>query len=102
MPVDEQLRAAGVAGGWLYAIGDCNGLAPPTHMGKYHGRIALRATSVEILGEPVGLDVAHAYQSDGGTPYAVDCTCGCSPGTIRGMSSSTVGFAVADEDQERL
>src|SRR5690349_300440 len=70
-------------GGWLYAIGDCNGLAPPTHMGKYHGRIALRATSVEILGEPVGLDVAHAYQSDGGTLYAVDCTCGCSPGTIR-------------------
>ena len=26
--VDGQLRAAGVPGGWLYAIGDCNGLAP--------------------------------------------------------------------------
>ena len=38
--VDGQLRATGVAGGWLYAIGDCNGLAPFTHMGKYHARIA--------------------------------------------------------------
>jgi dihydrolipoamide dehydrogenase len=47
--VDGQLRAAGVDGGWLYAIGDCNGLAPLTHMGKYHGRIAAAA----ILGREV-------------------------------------------------
>jgi pyruvate/2-oxoglutarate dehydrogenase complex dihydrolipoamide dehydrogenase (E3) component len=45
--VDGRLRAADVAGGWLYAIGDCNGLAPLTHMGKYHGRIAAAA----ILGK---------------------------------------------------
>jgi dihydrolipoamide dehydrogenase len=38
--VDDRLRAVGVDGGWLYAIGDCNGLAPLTHMGKYQGRIA--------------------------------------------------------------
>ena len=38
--VDGQLRAMGAAGAWLYAIGDCNGLAPLTHMGKYQGRIA--------------------------------------------------------------
>jgi dihydrolipoamide dehydrogenase len=38
--VDDRLRATGVAGGWLYAIGDCNGRAPLTHMGKYQGRIA--------------------------------------------------------------
>jgi pyruvate/2-oxoglutarate dehydrogenase complex dihydrolipoamide dehydrogenase (E3) component len=49
VPVDGQLRAAGVPGGWLYAIGDCNGLAPFTHMGKYHGRIAAAA----ILGRDV-------------------------------------------------
>src|SRR5215831_16742933 len=36
VPVDGQLRAARVPGRWLYAIGDCNGLAPLTHMGKYH------------------------------------------------------------------
>ena len=51
--VDGQLRAAGVPGGWLYAIGDCNGLAPFTHMGKYHGRIAAAA----ILGRDVA-DIA--------------------------------------------
>jgi pyruvate/2-oxoglutarate dehydrogenase complex dihydrolipoamide dehydrogenase (E3) component len=38
--VDDRLRAAGVDGGWLYAVGDCNGRAPLTHMGKYHGRVA--------------------------------------------------------------
>jgi pyruvate/2-oxoglutarate dehydrogenase complex dihydrolipoamide dehydrogenase (E3) component len=38
--VDDRLRALGVPGNWLYAIGDCTGLAPFTHMGKYHARIA--------------------------------------------------------------
>ncbi|HEX8771749.1 MAG TPA: NAD(P)/FAD-dependent oxidoreductase [Acidimicrobiales bacterium] len=38
--VDDQLRAMGVAGNWLYAVGDCNGLALFTHMGKYQARIA--------------------------------------------------------------
>jgi pyruvate/2-oxoglutarate dehydrogenase complex dihydrolipoamide dehydrogenase (E3) component len=38
--VDQRLQATGVAGGWLYAVGDCNGLAPLTHMGKYQGRVA--------------------------------------------------------------
>ncbi len=51
----EFTRAAGVPGGWLYAIGDCNGLAPLTHMGKYHGRIAAAA----ILGQDVA-DAASA------------------------------------------
>ena len=37
------MRVAGVPGAWLYAIGDCTGLAPLTHMGKYHGRIAAAA-----------------------------------------------------------
>jgi len=38
--VDDQLRATGVAGAWLYAVGDCNGRALFTHMGKYQARIA--------------------------------------------------------------
>ena len=38
--VDDRMLARGVPGGWLYAIGDCNGRALLTHMGKYHGRIA--------------------------------------------------------------
>jgi pyruvate/2-oxoglutarate dehydrogenase complex dihydrolipoamide dehydrogenase (E3) component len=55
VPVDGQLRAAGVAGGWLYAIGDCNGLAPLTHMGKYQGRVAAAA----ILGREVADVASH-------------------------------------------
>jgi dihydrolipoamide dehydrogenase len=38
--VDDRFRAVGVAGGWLYAVGDCNGRALLTHMGKYQGRLA--------------------------------------------------------------
>ena len=39
LATDDRLRVAGGAG-WLYAVGDCNGRALLTHMGKYQGRIA--------------------------------------------------------------
>jgi dihydrolipoamide dehydrogenase len=35
---DDALRVPGQP--WLYAIGDVNGRAPLTHMGKYHARLA--------------------------------------------------------------
>ncbi|HET6816638.1 MAG TPA: NAD(P)/FAD-dependent oxidoreductase [Mycobacteriales bacterium] len=38
--VDDQLRATGVSGDWLFAVGDVNGRALLTHMGKYQARIA--------------------------------------------------------------
>jgi pyruvate/2-oxoglutarate dehydrogenase complex dihydrolipoamide dehydrogenase (E3) component len=38
--VDDHLRATAVPDGWLYAIGDVNGRALLTHMGKYQARIA--------------------------------------------------------------
>jgi pyruvate/2-oxoglutarate dehydrogenase complex dihydrolipoamide dehydrogenase (E3) component len=38
--VDDRLRAVGVPEGWLYAVGDCNGRALFTHMGKYQARVA--------------------------------------------------------------
>ncbi|MFI5048209.1 MAG: dihydrolipoyl dehydrogenase family protein, partial [Acidimicrobiia bacterium] len=38
---DDQLRATGVPGGWLYAIGDVNGRCLLTHMGKYQARVAV-------------------------------------------------------------
>jgi dihydrolipoamide dehydrogenase len=38
--VDDELRATGVGDGWLYAVGDVNGRALLTHMGKYQARIA--------------------------------------------------------------
>ncbi len=38
LAVDERMRVGDL--GWLYAVGDVNGRAPLTHMGKYQARIA--------------------------------------------------------------
>jgi dihydrolipoamide dehydrogenase len=51
--VDDRFRAVGVTGDWLYAVGDCNGRALLTHMGKYQARLA----GDVILGRDV-VDVA--------------------------------------------
>jgi pyruvate/2-oxoglutarate dehydrogenase complex dihydrolipoamide dehydrogenase (E3) component len=53
--VDDSLRAVGVESDWLYAIGDVNGRAPLTHMGKYHARIAVDA----ILGRGASAIADH-------------------------------------------
>jgi pyruvate/2-oxoglutarate dehydrogenase complex dihydrolipoamide dehydrogenase (E3) component len=53
--VDNSLRAVGVDGAWLYAVGDVNGRAPLTHMGKYQARIAADA----ILGNDVAAIADH-------------------------------------------
>jgi len=39
LTVDDRLRVAGAGGEWLYAVGDANGRALFTHMGKYQARI---------------------------------------------------------------
>ena len=46
--VDDSLRATAVPEGWLYAVGDVNGRALLTHMGKYQARIAADV----VLGKP--------------------------------------------------
>jgi dihydrolipoamide dehydrogenase len=53
--VDAHMRVPGID--WLYAIGDVNGRALFTHMGKYQGRIA--ADHIH------GLDVAFSHGADG-------------------------------------
>jgi dihydrolipoamide dehydrogenase len=55
VPVDDALCATDVSGRWLYAIGDVNGRAPLTHMGKYHARVAVDA----LLGRPVTDEADH-------------------------------------------
>jgi dihydrolipoamide dehydrogenase len=40
LETDDHMTVRGVAGDWLYAVGDVNGRALLTHMGKYQGRIA--------------------------------------------------------------
>jgi pyruvate/2-oxoglutarate dehydrogenase complex dihydrolipoamide dehydrogenase (E3) component len=52
--VDDSMRAKGAD--WLYAIGDVNGRALLTHMGKYQGRIAADV----ILGYPGGCVATNA------------------------------------------
>lgn len=48
LQVDDHMRVEGVAGGWLYAVGDVNGRALLTHYGKYQARIAgAHASGVE-------------------------------------------------------
>ena len=61
--VDDRMRASG--SGWLYAIGDVNGRALLTHMGKYQAWVATE----NILGRPVegkaeGLGSPHVTFTD--------------------------------------
>ncbi len=56
IPVDDCLRALGVPGAWLYAVGDCNGRSLLTHMGKYQARIAADV----ILGKDAAAVADHA------------------------------------------
>jgi pyruvate/2-oxoglutarate dehydrogenase complex dihydrolipoamide dehydrogenase (E3) component len=60
--VDDQLRARGVDGGWLYACGDVNGRNLLTHMGKYQARLA----GDHILGKPV-----EAWADTRATPQVI-------------------------------
>jgi pyruvate/2-oxoglutarate dehydrogenase complex dihydrolipoamide dehydrogenase (E3) component len=60
LDTDDQLRVDGRE--WLYAVGDVNGLALLTHMGKYQARIAADA----ILGKQVA-----ASSEDRGSPRVV-------------------------------
>jgi pyruvate/2-oxoglutarate dehydrogenase complex dihydrolipoamide dehydrogenase (E3) component len=53
LDVDDRLRVQGVDGDWLYAVGDCNGRALLTHMGKYQRRLCADV----VLGKDVA-DVA--------------------------------------------
>ncbi len=51
--VDDHLTVAGVAGDWLYAVGDLCGRALLTHMGKYQARIAGDVISARAEGRPL-------------------------------------------------
>ncbi|MER6830257.1 NAD(P)/FAD-dependent oxidoreductase [Streptosporangium sp. NPDC000563] len=69
--VDDSMRATGVPGDWLYAVGDVNGRALLTHMGKYQARVCGDVIAARAKGETDDLpglrDVADAY----GAPQVV-------------------------------
>jgi pyruvate/2-oxoglutarate dehydrogenase complex dihydrolipoamide dehydrogenase (E3) component len=53
IPVDDHLGVTGVDGEWLYAVGDINGRALLTHMGKYQGRIVGAVIDARANGKSV-------------------------------------------------
>ncbi|MBL0698421.1 NAD(P)/FAD-dependent oxidoreductase [Comamonas sp. JC664] len=60
--VDDQLRAKGVEGGWLYACGDVNGRNLLTHMGKYQAR---------LVGDVIAGKQVRAWADAKATPQVV-------------------------------
>ena len=52
--VDDHMTVTGVAGNWLYAIGDLCGRALLTHMGKYQARIAGNVIAARAAGQALG------------------------------------------------
>ncbi|MFF4195874.1 dihydrolipoyl dehydrogenase family protein [Nonomuraea sp. NPDC001831] len=67
--VDDSMRATGVPGGWLYAVGDVNGRALLTHMGKYQARICGDVIAARAHGDdlPAMRDLADGF----GAPQVV-------------------------------
>ena len=115
--VDDQLRVAGKD--WLYAIGDVNGRALLTHMGKYQGRIAadvivgraahIRPTSDGafsprvVFTDPQVAAVGHTLasaQAAGLEVRAVDFeTSGTAGGSFYGRSVPGTSRLVVDEQR---
>jgi dihydrolipoamide dehydrogenase len=49
---DDTMAVLGVSGEWLYAVGDINGRALLTHMGKYQARVCGDVIAARAKGEP--------------------------------------------------
>jgi dihydrolipoamide dehydrogenase len=118
LEVDDQLRVGGSE--WLYAIGDANGRALLTHIGKYHARIAgdhilgkdvaatedRRAVPRVVFTEPqvaaVGLTFATAREL-GFKARAVDVpTAGNAGASFTGRNAPGTSRLVVDEDRRVL
>jgi pyruvate/2-oxoglutarate dehydrogenase complex dihydrolipoamide dehydrogenase (E3) component len=118
--VDDRLRANGVAGQWLYALGDCNGISLLTHMGKYQARIAAdvilgkdavdrashdlvpRVTFTDPQVAAVGLTSAQAAER-GLRIRTVTCGTGDVAGAaVQGGGPAGTSALVVDEDRRVL
>jgi dihydrolipoamide dehydrogenase len=115
--VDDRLRATGVDGDWLYAVGDVNGRVLLTHMGKYQARIACdnilgkSATATEdgpgsprvIFTDPQVAAVGHTLESarDAGLTVRVveASTSGNAGGSFYGRNAVGTSRLVVDEDR---
>jgi pyruvate/2-oxoglutarate dehydrogenase complex dihydrolipoamide dehydrogenase (E3) component len=118
LDVDDRMRVGGR--GWLYAIGDVNGRALFTHMGKYHAWIAtenLLGRPVEAIAEGLGSprvtftdpQVAAAGKTleqareDGLDARAVDVPTDGSPGaSFQGKETGGTARIVVDQARETI
>jgi pyruvate/2-oxoglutarate dehydrogenase complex dihydrolipoamide dehydrogenase (E3) component len=113
LDVDDRLRVGGRS--WLYAIGDVNGLALLTHMGKYQARIAAdvilgedasilsagrgspRVTFTDPQVAAVGLTLAEA-EREGASVRAVDVETSANAGSsFHGRNAPGTTRIVVDE-----
>jgi len=116
--VDDQMRATGVGGDWLYAVGDVNERALLTHMGKYQARAAAdvimgkqAAVTADgpvsprvIFTDPQVAAVGHTLksaQSEGLNVRAVEATTsGNAGGSFYGRNATGTTQLVIDEDRK--
>jgi dihydrolipoamide dehydrogenase len=115
LEVDDQLRVGGSE--WLYAIGDVNGRALLTHMGKYQARVAADhilgkdvAATCDKVGSPrvvftepqlaaVGRTLAAA-EKEGLRVRAVDAPTAANAGaSFHGRNAPGTSRLVVDEDR---
>jgi dihydrolipoamide dehydrogenase len=92
--VDDRLRAVGVDGGWLYAVGDCNGRAMLTHMGKYQGRIVADVIVGKDVRDRSSMDVVPRVTFTDPQVSAVGLT--AAQATGRGRRIRTVEHGTGD------
>ncbi|MCO5999086.1 dihydrolipoyl dehydrogenase family protein [Actinoallomurus rhizosphaericola] len=69
--VDASMRATAVPDGWLYAVGDVNGLNLLTHMGKYQARICGDVIAARAHGRPDDLPSLRDRADPLGAPQVV-------------------------------
>jgi dihydrolipoamide dehydrogenase len=69
--VDDHLQVRGVDGEWLYAVGDVNGRALLTHMGKYQGRVCGDVIAARATAQPLGASRLSASADHGQIPQVV-------------------------------
>jgi dihydrolipoamide dehydrogenase len=69
--VDASMRATGVPGGWLYAVGDANGRNLLTHMGKYQARVCGDVIAARAAGLPDDRPALRDTTDDQGAPQVV-------------------------------
>ncbi|CAM2943396.1 dihydrolipoyl dehydrogenase family protein [Skermania piniformis] len=69
--VDDHLTAIGVAGSWLYAVGDVTGRNLLTHMGKYQARVCGDVIAARARGGPLDGPRYRATADHGAVPAVV-------------------------------